>query len=84
MFLAAKDKALIQVTSFCNPGTNDLISRDSVQFERGDCQLLDIRHPNAKNSMRVDAKSSSSIIGASVRNKRKLYEDNQKIVDRVK
>ena len=46
--------------------------------------MLDIRHPNAKNSMRVDAKSSSGILGASVRNKRKLYEDNQKFVDRVK
>lgn len=85
MFLAVKEKALIKVDAPCKMGTNVSVGYEVAHWERGDCQLLDTRHPSVKNSMRVDAKSSKSIFGLSVRNKRKLYqEEGERYFDRVK
>jgi hypothetical protein len=47
---------------------------------------MDVRYPNPKNSLRVDSRSSLSIIGLSTRNKRHLYTEanERKIYDKVK
>lgn len=48
--------------------------------------MMDVRYPNAKNSLRVDSRSSLGITGLSTRNKRHLYSEGNegKVLDKVK
>lgn len=47
--------------------------------------MIDTRYPSAKNSLRVDSKSASLVCLKSTKNKRHLFDDNdKKVYDRVK